>query len=387
MLESYEQRVASGELQLDPAQRAVAQRLQRLADELRAAPPAPVSGGGLLDRLRRPRAPARPAPRGLYIWGGVGRGKSMLMDLFFAAAPLTAKRRVHFHEFMLEVQRRLSRLREGGGREEPLAVVAAELAAEARLICFDEFHVVNIADAMILGRLFTALLEHGVVVVATSNWPPGRLYEDGLNRDRFLPFIELLQSRADVVALDGPTDYRLERLRGLEVYLTPPGAAAALRLEAIFAALADGLPGGPETLAVGSRRLVVPRAARGVAWFPFAALCAQALGAADYLALAERYHTLLLEDVPVLTADRRNEARRFMTLVDAAYERRMMLVVTAEAPPAQLYPAGDGAFEFRRTVSRLVEMQGRDWLERCKTRRPGDFAKDFAPYALTSDLV
>ncbi len=309
------------------------------------------------------------------------------MDMFFAVAPVTAKRRVHFHEFMLDVQRRLTRLRDSGGRADPLAVVAAELAGEARLICFDEFHVVNIADAMILGRLFTGLFERGVVMVATSNWPPTRLYEDGLNRDRFLPFIALLEAHVDVVALDGPTDYRLDRLRGLEVYLTPAGAAAHERLEAVFAALGDSAPGGTETIAIGSRRLVVPRASRGAAWFKFGELCAQALGAADYLALAERYHTLLVEDVPVLTADRRNEARRFMTLVDAAYERRMMLVISAAAPPERLYPAGDGAFEFQRTASRLVEMQSRDWLERCKTRRPGDFAKDFAPYALTSDLV
>lgn len=387
MLDSYDELVATGALQLDPAQRAAAQRLQRLADELRASVAPSPPAGGFLDRLRRSRAVASPAPRGLYLWGGVGRGKSMLMDMFFAHAPVAAKRRVHFHEFMLEVQRRLTRLRAAGDRADPLAVVAAELAGEARLICFDEFHVVNIADAMILGRLFTGLFERDVVMVATSNWPPARLYEDGLNRDRFLPFIALLEAHVDVVALDGPTDYRLERLRGLEVYLTPAGPAARERLATVFAALGDDAVGGAETLTVGARRLIVPRAARGTAWFQFAELCAQALGAADYLALAERYHTLLLEDVPILTPDRRNEARRFMTLVDAAYERRMMLVISAAAPPERLYPLGDGAFEFQRTASRLIEMQSRDWLERCRTRRPGDFAKDFTPYALTSDLV
>jgi cell division protein ZapE len=386
MLATYEARTQSGELKIDPAQRLVAQRLQRLSDALRTTPAAEPASPGFLGRLFGTRREPPSAPRGLYIWGSVGRGKSMLMDLFFAEAPVEPKRRVHFHEFMLEVQRRLHSMREAGGREDPLIALAADLARESRLLCFDEFHVVNIADAMILGRLFTGLFEQGVVVVATSNWPPDRLYENGLNRDRFVPFIELLKQHVDVMALDGPTDYRLERLRDLAVYITPLGPDADARAEAIFEALTDGEPGGTETLAVGTRRLLVPRASRGVAEFGFAALCARALGAADYLALSEHYHTLILRDLPLLTPDRRSEARRFMTLVDAMYERRMILVVTAEAGPDRLYMAGDGAFEFQRTVSRLLEMQSREWLDRCRTRHPGDFAREFTPYALTSDL-
>jgi cell division protein ZapE len=388
MLETYQARIAAGELALDPAQRMVAERLQRLADELEAPAAAPAAPAGFFARLlgggeREPPPP----PRGVYIHGGVGRGKSMLMDMFFERAAVAGKRRVHFHEFMLEVQKRLHAMREAGGGKDPLRRLAGEIAGTSRLLCFDELHVVNIADAMILGRLFTGLFEEGVVVVATSNWPPERLYENGLNRDRFLPFIELLKQRVDVLTLDGPVDYRLERLRDLAVYVHPLGPAATTRLAEIFAALGDGAEGAPEQLAVGTRRLAVPLAAKGAAMFDFHDLCERALGAADYLALASRFHTLILDGVPRLTPDKRNEARRFMTLVDALYERRMVLVVAAATPPEQLYAAGDGAFEFQRTVSRLLEMQSRDWLDKCKDRRPGEFAKDFAPFALTSDLI
>ena len=384
MLQAYDRMVERGELRPDAAQRAVAVRLQQMSDELAALrPPQPPPRGlfGLFSRASEPQ----PVPRGLYVWGGVGRGKSMLMDLFFAEAPVQPKRRVHFHAFMIEVQQRLHGLRESGG--DALPTLAKELAAESRLLCFDEFHVVNIADAMILSRLFTAMLDAGTVVVATSNWSPDRLYENGLNRDRFLPFVELLKARWDVMALEGPTDYRLERLRDLAVYLHPLGRAATERAEAIFAALSDGESGAPAQLKVGTRAVAVPRAAKGVAMIPFPDLCAQPLGAADYLALAERYATLILTGVPILTPDRRNEARRFMTLVDAVYERRIMLVITAEAPPERLYATGDGAFEFQRTVSRLLEMQSRDWLDRCRARTAEDAARAFEPYALTSDLI
>jgi cell division protein ZapE len=387
MLKSFEARVESGELKPDPAQRAVALRLQRLQDELLLPAAAPAAVGGFFARLARPKAPPAAVPRGVYIHGGVGRGKSMLMDLFFAEAPVAKKRRVHFHEFMLEVQKRLQALRQEGGRQDPLKQLAADIAAEGRLLCFDEFHVVDIADAMILGRLFTGLFEQGVVVVATSNWPPDRLYEDGLQRELFLPFIALLEDTLDVVAMDGPTDYRLARLHDVPVYVYPLGPVAEERLEGIFATLADGARGAPEEIAVGSRHLVVPRAAKGVAEFEFPELCARALGAADYLALTERYHTLLLRSVPRLTPDRRNEARRFMTLVDALYERRVVLIVAAEAGPDRLYASGDGAFEFQRTVSRLMEMQSRAYIDRCRARRPDELPKAFAPYALTSDLV
>ena len=391
-LEQLKARIAKGELQVDPLQQEAAARLERLARELegwRSAPPARPAGGLLarLTRMREGGAASPPAPKGVYLHGGVGRGKSMLMDLFFDAAPVEAKRRAHFHEFMLDVQRRLHALRQNGEREDPLKIVAGELARESRLLCFDEFHVVNIADAMILGRLFEGLFEEGVVVVATSNWPPRRLYENGLNRDRFLPFIELLLERVDVVALDGPVDYRLQRLRDLPVYHHPLGPEAETRLEEVFQALGDGAQAGPEELAVGARRLAVPKAAGGVAWFEFADLCERALGSGDYLALTERYHSLILSGVPLLTPDRRNEARRFMTLVDALYERRVMLFLSAEASPEALYTSGDGAFEFQRTVSRLMEMQSSAYLEACRERRPDELPKTFAPYALTSDLV
>lgn len=378
-------RIAAGELEPDPRQHAAMERLDSLARELGATPP-PSRPRGLFGRLGLGRASERQVLRGVYLHGDVGRGKSMLMDLFFEAAPIAAKRRVHFHAFMLEVQERLAELRRRGEHPDPLAAIAAELAAGARLLCFDELEVRDIADAMILGRLFEALLARGVVLVATSNLPPGRLYEGGLNRDRFLPFIELIQSRLDVVALDGPVDYRLRRLDGVPVYLAPLGPETAARLAQLVTVLTDGVPLRPETLEVQGRRLEVPKTAGGLAVFPFRALCERPLAAADYLALTERYHTLVLEGVPILTPDRRNEARRFVTLVDALYERRVMLISTAEAEPEALYPEGEGAFEFRRTVSRLREMQSRAWLERCRDRRPEDLPASFAPFALTSDL-
>jgi cell division protein ZapE len=387
LLERLQAKIVAGELKPDPLQRAAADRLERLARELETyRPAAKPNGGGLLGRLGFGRQDPPPEPpRGVYLHGDVGRGKSMLMDLFFAAVAFQPKRRVHFHEFMLDVQKRLHAMRQEGGREDPLKVLAARLAAEHRLLCFDEFHVVNIADAMILGRLFEGLFENGVVVVATSNWPPRRLYENGLNRDRFLPFIDLLLRKVDVVALEGPVDYRLQRLRDVQVYLSPAGPEADARLVEIFRTLADGDEGGPEELPVGSRRIKVPCSADGVAMFPFAALCEQPLGPADYLALTERYHSIILKGVPLLTPDRRNEARRFMTLVDALYERRTMLFISAAAPPEELYPRGDGAFEFRRTVSRLTEMQSSDYLERCRDRPEG--LPHFVPFALTSDLI
>jgi cell division protein ZapE len=382
-LAAYRALCAAGQLRGDDAQSAAVGRLDALYHEL--ADDRPAKTGGLLARLGLGQANPAP-PRGLYLHGPVGRGKSMLMDLFYDAAPVDAKRRVHFHAFMLEVHRRLNELRAAPGSQgEPLTSLAHELAAEARLLCFDEFHVQNIADAMILGRLFEGLLEAGVVMIATSNFTPDRLYEGGLNRERFVPFIELLQERMDVIALDGITDYRLERLRDVPVYHAPLGPETAARLEALFDALSDGAPGAAEEVAVGRRRLVVPHAARGVAWFDFSELCEQPLGAADYLALTERYHTVILSDVPQLTPDRRNEARRFITLVDALYDRRINLIVGAAAAPDQLYPAGDGAFEFRRTVSRLMEMQTRAYVESAPLT--GAAAQGFTPFALTTDII
>jgi cell division protein ZapE len=289
----------------------------------------------------------------------------MLMDLFFETAPVEKKRRVHFHEFMLEVHDRLHRHRqEAAGEGDDVAVLADVIAGDATLLCFDEFQVTNIADAMLLGRLFAALFDLGVVVVATSNVAPDELYAGGLQRERFLPFIDLLKERLDILALDGLMDYRLARLQGMRVYHQPLDAAASAALDEAFAQLTDGAAGEPATLTVQGRRLAVPRAAKGVARFRFADLCERPLGAADYIAIATHFHTVVLAEIPQMSRAQRNEARRFMTLIDALYEHKVNLVCSAAAAPDALYAEGDGAFEFRRTASRLMEMQSRDYLAR-----------------------
>jgi len=354
-----------GALRHDAGQLLAAEKLQSLHNALRGYRPA-GGGGGWKARLGLARRRETP-PQGLYIFGGVGTGKSMLMDLFFDTAPLEKKRRVHFHAFMQEVQDRLHAWRQdpaNKGKADPLPVIAAELAEEAWLLCFDEFHVVNIADAMILGRLFETLFDRGVVVVATSNWPPDRLYEGGLQRERFLPFIELVKARLDVLELDSGVDYRLQRLKDITVYHAPLGPRAEAALDKAFAELTEGAAAAPDSVVYKGREIPVPLAARGVARFSFADLCERPLGPGDYLAIAGLYHTLVLSGVPQLSGDKRNEARRFMTLIDALYEHRVKLVVSAEAPPERLYPSGDGAVEFQRTVSRLQEMRSADYMDK-----------------------
>ena len=353
MLALYRKTVAEGALKPDPAQEAAAEKLAGLARALKSH----KTGFFPFGRKNEP-------PRGLYIWGDVGRGKSMLMDLFFESVSVKPKRRVHFNAFMQDVHARIYIEREKPGAGDPIPLVGRALAAEARLLCFDEFQVSDIADAMILGRLFEQLFAAGTVIVATSNVAPDRLYEGGLNRQLFLPFIAEIKQRLDIVELNGGVDYRLQRLTGLPVYLTPLGAATDATMDAAWKRLTDGAKGKSLTLTVLGRKLVVPQAARGVARFSFHQLCEMPLAAPDYLAIARDFHTVLIDRIPAMDESRRNEARRFMVLIDTLYDEGVKLVCSAAASPDALYPAGDGAEAFRRTASRLAEMQSEDYFKR-----------------------
>jgi cell division protein ZapE len=355
LLARYDALIANGELRADPEQRAAAQQLAALQTALEAEAPA-----GFLGKLLG-KKPA-PAP-GIYMWGGVGRGKSMLMDLFHDTLALPAKRRVHFHAFMQEVHATMREVRKSESGD-PIPQVAARLADGLRCLAFDEMVVNNSADAMIMSRLFTQLIQtRGVTVVTTSNRPPHDLYKDGLNREHFLPFIALIERELGVVPLNGPTDYRLDRIGGLATWHTPLGEAATAKVREAFFRLTDFAPEDAAhvptgELAVGeNRRLAVPKCLKGVAVFSFKKLCTQARGAPDYLAIARSFHTVILVGIPRMGPDNRNEAARFVTLIDALYEHRVKLFATAAAEPEALYQAGDGAFEFARTVSRLNEMQ------------------------------
>jgi len=353
---AYDRLVAAGELKPDPAQARGVEALDRLT--------VGSGGNGLLSRVFGMRSEEI---AGVYLWGGVGRGKSMLMDLAFDQLTIKPKRRVHFHAFMLETHARLRKARE---REtgDPIDTVADAIASESRLLAFDEMQVTNPADAMILSRLFAKLIEQGVRIVTTSNRPPSDLYKDGLNRDLFLPFIAMIEARMAVVAIDGATDYRLNRLTGVEVWHVPNGPEATSALSQAFFQLTDypvedraKVPS--EELAVGGGRTMhVPKSLKGVAVFSFKRLCGEARGAADYLAIAQRFHTIIIVGIPVMTREMRNEAARFVALIDALYEHRVKLLASAEAEPAALYPAGDGSFEFQRTVSRIEEMRSAEYL-------------------------
>jgi cell division protein ZapE len=359
VLTCYESLLAAGELKPDVDQRRAVAVLDRLAGELESP-----TRRGLWARLTG--AP-EPRPRGVYLWGGVGRGKSMLMDLAFNMIGIDDKRRVHFHEFMLEVHERLRDARQSE-EGDPIPPVVDDIAEQARLLAFDELVVNNSADAMILSRLFTHLLDEGVTVIVTSNRPPEDLYKDGLNRELFLPFIDLLRAQFHVVPLNGPTDYRLQRLGGWPTWYVPNGPQATKALSSAFFRLTDYPPEDRENVPSedialkGGRSLHVPKALKGVAVFSFKRLCGEARGAADYLAIAHRYHTVIIVGIPVMGPDRRNEAARFTTLVDALYDNKVKLLAAADAAPDQLYKSGDGAFEFQRTASRLIEMQSDEYL-------------------------
>jgi len=353
-------------LERDEAQLRVVAELDRLAGEL--ADYQRGRNSGMLGRLFGRKARAEP-PRGIYLWGSVGRGKTMLMDLFFEAAPAQAKRRVHFQSFMADVHQRIHdwRLASKAGTargDEPVAPVADALAAQAWLLCFDEFTVTDIADAMILGRLFQALFARGVVIVATSNVEPGRLYEGGLNRALFLPSIRQIQQHMQVFELDAPKDFRLEKLAGAPVYHVPADAAAHEALTRAFKSLTGSSRGEPRSLEVLGRQLLVPQAVNGVARFSFHDLCEQPLASSDYLAIAREFHTLVIDDIPVLPAHKRNEARRLTWLIDALYDMQVKVIASAQDQPIGLYLGTQGreVFEFERTASRLIEMRSNDYL-------------------------
>lgn len=357
-LPKYRAMAEAGEIDPDPMQRLSAEKLQLLANRL--ASYMPDDGPDFFPFFGRAKKKQSP-PKGLYLFGGVGRGKTMLMDLFFETISFEPRRRVHFHEFMAEVHELIATYRKSHDGD-PIPLVAQDIAFRSRLLCFDEFHVTDITDAMILGRLFQSLFEDEVIIVATSNAAPWELYKDGLNRQLFLPFIDMLQQHMDVMELESAKDYRLERLQGQPLYFTPLNGASHDALKKAWARLAGVEEGAQQSLKLKGRVLKVPKAHFGVARFTFDELCACPLGAADYLIIAHAFHTVLIEGIPILGPENRNEARRFINLIDTFYDNGVRLVVSAQAEPKDLYVVGDGADLFERTVSRLTEMRSEAYL-------------------------
>ena len=373
--------VQSGELKPDPAQKAMAARLDRLLLDLHAQRPARKSSAlGWLFASRKPETVS--APKGLYIYGGVGRGKTMLMDMFFELARVKRKRRAHFHEFMADVHDRIhkhrQKLKAGETKQaDPVPPVAASLVEEARLLCFDEFSVTDIADAMILSRLFGELFQRGCILVTTSNVEPDNLYKDGLNRGLFLPFVDLLKQYVEIVPLDSLTDYRLEKDSGLPVFRYPLTPEADMAMDAAWRREVAGKPVGAETIAFRGRSITVPQASARAARFSFADLCQRPLGAADYLEILSRYDTLFVDHIPLLGADKRNETKRFINLVDTVYDHRVRLFASAAAAPEELLVTRKGTegFEFDRTVSRLIEIRSTEYLADHTARYGDDVTK------------
>jgi cell division protein ZapE len=373
----YDSLVEAGELTRDPAQAMAVDRLadleQRLGEHRLARKSSSL--GWMFGAREQRKAPIK----GLYIYGDVGRGKTMLMDLFFASSTVSRKRRAHFHAFMADVHERVRVFRhklkmEDISGEDPIRLTAQEIADETWLLCFDEFHVTDIADAMILGRLFTRLFELGVVLVATSNVAPQDLYKDGLNRALFLPFIALLEQNVELERLDARTDYRMEKLAGLPVWYAPADEDAEVALDNAWQKLTGVFSGAPQDIVVNGRKVRVPEAAMGVARFTFHQLCEQPLGANDYLRIGQEFHTLLIDRIPAMNYDTRNAAKRFIILVDTLYDNNVKLIASAAAEPPDLYKADDGfeAFEFKRTVSRLIEMRSEEYLAKPHGRGAAD---------------
>jgi cell division protein ZapE len=362
----YAALIAAGKIEADPGQEVLARHLAALEGRLERHLLAQKSSslGWLFAQRQKSREPVR----GLYIYGEVGRGKTLLMDLFFETSAVKRKRRVHFHEFMADVHERVhvfrQETRNGDPGPDPILRAAEAIAEEAWLLCFDEFHVTDIADAMILGRLFTRLFELGVVMVATSNLAPSELYKDGLNRALFMPFLALLQEHCEVVRLDARIDFRLEKLTGVPTWYVPDDAKAEAALDAAWQRLTGISAGAPHELVVKGHTVKVPQAAMGVARFSFADLCGQPLGAGDYLKIAHEFHTIIVDHVPVMDFDRRNEAKRFIILIDTLYDHAVKLLASAQAQPDALYGADQGfeAQEFKRTASRLIEMRSQAYL-------------------------
>ncbi len=361
----YDKRIASGELKPDLVQGVAVDELQRLFDEIMEIESAPKFS--LLQMVSLfGSSKNNITPLGIYMYGGVGRGKSMLMDLFYDALPsIVKKRRVHFHEFMIEVHDYIHSHRSVDntrtGTDEALPSLAALIASKAKILCFDEFHVVDITDAMILGRLFKILFEHNVIVVATSNWDPDNLYKDGLQRERFLPFIQLLKTKVDVLHLDSPHDYRTQTIQIEGTYFHPLGRATRRTIDDVFDLLTEGKKAEKDIITVKGREIEVKSSVGGVARFTFSQLCERPHGAEDYLEITRKYHTIFLEGIPKIGYDRRNEAKRLMNLIDVLYESKTRVIISAAVPIDKIYQGNDHAYEFERTVSRLLEMQGENY--------------------------